>query len=161
MAPATARVNSADVCQCLAKIAMLSAANSGAASAHIATMASLFMESSGISYSTINYTTMSSESVGNSRATVLNRRSFLGAAGAALFPAQAQSRAPNVIAILSDDQGSSDLGCVGAHDLKTPNLDRLAASGTRFTNWYANAPMCAPSRAGLLTGCWPSRVACR
>ena len=58
----------------------------------------------------------------------------------------------NVILILSDDQGSLDLGCYGAEDLVTPNLDRLAASGVRFTDFYANAPICMPSRVSLLTG---------
>jgi arylsulfatase A len=58
----------------------------------------------------------------------------------------------NVILILSDDQGSTDLGCYGATDLVTPNLDRLAASGVRFTDFYANAPICMPTRASLLTG---------
>ena len=58
----------------------------------------------------------------------------------------------NVILILSDDQGSLDLGCYGAQDLVTPNLDRLAASGVRFTDFYVNAPICMPSRVSLLTG---------
>ncbi len=58
----------------------------------------------------------------------------------------------NVILILSDDQGSLDVGCYGADDLVTPNLDRLAASGVRFTDFYANAPICMPSRVSLLTG---------
>lgn len=58
----------------------------------------------------------------------------------------------NVILILSDDQGSVDLGCYGADDLVTPYLDRLAASGVRFTDFYANAPICMPSRVSLLTG---------
>ena len=89
---------------------------------------------------------------------IVRRREFLGAAAAAMLPAQAQPRSPNFIVILADDHGFGDLGCQGARDLRTPNLDRLAASGTRFTNWYANAPMCAPSRAGLLSGCWPQRV---
>lgn len=58
----------------------------------------------------------------------------------------------NVILILSDDQASLDLGCYGAEDLVTPNLDRLAASGVRFTDFYSNAPICMPSRVALLTG---------
>jgi arylsulfatase A-like enzyme len=89
---------------------------------------------------------------------ILRRREFLGVAAAAMLPAQAPQRSPNFIVILTDDHGFGDLGCQGARDLRTPHLDRLAASGTRFTNWYANAPMCAPSRAGLLSGCWPQRV---
>lgn len=66
-------------------------------------------------------------------------------------PVSAQP-APNIIVILADDLGSVDLNCYGAHDLKTPNLDRLAANGVRFTQFYAAAPVCSPSRAGLLTG---------
>ncbi|MDA0336412.1 MAG: sulfatase-like hydrolase/transferase [bacterium] len=58
----------------------------------------------------------------------------------------------NVILILSDDQGSMDVGCYGATDLVTPNLDRLAESGVRFTDFYVNAPICMPSRVSLLTG---------
>ncbi len=59
---------------------------------------------------------------------------------------------PNVIVILTDDQGSIDLNCYGATDLHTPNMDRLAKEGVRFTQFYAGAPVCSPSRAALLTG---------
>src|SRR5690606_19199561 len=59
---------------------------------------------------------------------------------------------PNVIVILTDDQGSVDLNSYGATDLYTPNMDRLAKEGTRFTQFYAGAPVCSPSRAALLTG---------
>ncbi|MCX6326927.1 MAG: sulfatase-like hydrolase/transferase [Bacteroidia bacterium] len=62
----------------------------------------------------------------------------------------AQQR-PNVILIYSDDQGAIDLNCYGAKDLVTPNIDKLAKSGVRFTQFYA-APVCSPSRASLLTG---------
>ena len=62
---------------------------------------------------------------------------------------------PNVIFIYTDDQGSIDLNCYGATDLYTPNFDRLAAEGTRFTQAYVAAPVCAPSRAALLTGKYP------
>lgn len=73
--------------------------------------------------------------------------------------AQAQSdRRPNIVVFLADDLGCHDLGCWGARDLKTPNIDALAASGARFTNWYAAAPVCAPSRAALLTGRYPIRA---
>lgn len=64
----------------------------------------------------------------------------------------AQNKKPNVIIILSDDQGSVDLGAYGAKDLKTKNLDELAAGGIRFTQFYAAASVCSPSRAALLTG---------
>jgi arylsulfatase A-like enzyme len=62
---------------------------------------------------------------------------------------------PNIIFIMADDQGSVDLGCYGAKDLHTPHTDTLAARGVRFTQFYSAAPVCSPSRAGLLTGRWP------
>jgi arylsulfatase A-like enzyme len=65
---------------------------------------------------------------------------------------------PNVIFILIDDQGYYDLGCYGATEVRTPRIDGLAAGGIRFTDYYAAAPICSPSRAGLLTGCYPRRV---
>ncbi|MCB0686891.1 MAG: sulfatase-like hydrolase/transferase, partial [Saprospiraceae bacterium] len=65
---------------------------------------------------------------------------------------------PNVIVILSDDQGSIDMGAYGVEDLKTPNLDRLADSGLRFTQFYAGSAVCSPSRASLLTGRVPNRA---
>ncbi|HUE69381.1 MAG TPA: sulfatase-like hydrolase/transferase [Pirellulaceae bacterium] len=65
---------------------------------------------------------------------------------------------PSIIVILADDQGSADLGCYGAQDLHTPHTDALAARGVRFTQFYAAAPVCSPSRAGLLTGRWPVRA---
>ena len=67
----------------------------------------------------------------------------------------AAQRKPNVIVILTDDQGSIDVGAYGADDIETPNLDKLAAEGVRFTQFYAAAPVCSPSRAGLLTGRYP------
>lgn len=65
------------------------------------------------------------------------------------------ARQPNVILIMTDDHGHADLGCQGARDLKTPHIDALARGGVRLTNWYSNAPVCAPSRAALLTGRYP------
>ncbi|MCU0915283.1 MAG: sulfatase [Planctomycetes bacterium] len=67
-------------------------------------------------------------------------------------------RKPNLILILVDDQGYYDLGCYGATEFATPRIDALAAAGVRFTDYYAAAPICSPSRAGLLTGCYPRRV---
>ena len=64
---------------------------------------------------------------------------------------------PNVLVILTDDQGSADAGCYGAKDLLTPAIDSLAARGVRFTQFYAAAPVCSPSRAALLTGRYPLR----
>ncbi|MCZ6673159.1 MAG: sulfatase [Verrucomicrobia bacterium] len=70
----------------------------------------------------------------------------------------AASEKPNIIFIFVDDQGYYDLGCYGATEVKTPNIDRMAAEGVRFTDYYAAAPICSPSRAGLLTGCYPRRI---
>lgn len=61
-------------------------------------------------------------------------------------------RPPNIVLIFADDLGYGDLGSYGARKIKTPNLDRMAAEGVRLTNFYANASVCTPSRAGLLTG---------
>jgi arylsulfatase A len=65
---------------------------------------------------------------------------------------KAQPQQPNILFILTDDQGTLDLHCYGAADLHTPHLDALAAEGIRFTRFYAAAPLCSPSRAALLTG---------
>jgi arylsulfatase A-like enzyme len=70
----------------------------------------------------------------------------------------AQTR-PNVVLIMTDDAGYGDFGSYGATDVKTPNLDRLAREGVRFTDFYANAPSCTPTRAGLITGRYQQRVA--
>ena len=75
--------------------------------------------------------------------------------GIALPPAQAREAQPNVIIIYTDDQGTADVGCYGSTDLQTPGIDRLGATGLRFTQFYAPAPVCSPSRAGLLTGRYP------
>ena len=71
--------------------------------------------------------------------------------------AAAASR-PNVLFIFIDDQGYYDLGCYGATEVKTPRIDALAANGVRFTDYYSAAPICSPSRAGLMTGCYPRRT---
>ncbi|MDC0144769.1 sulfatase-like hydrolase/transferase [Verrucomicrobia bacterium] len=70
----------------------------------------------------------------------------------------AAARKPNVIIIYTDDQGSIDLNCYGSKDLVTPHMDGLAKRGVRFTQFYASAPVCSPSRAGLLTGRYPVRA---
>jgi arylsulfatase A-like enzyme len=69
----------------------------------------------------------------------------------ASWTAAAQSK-PNILLILSDDHGYTDLGCQGSPDIVTPHIDSLAKNGIRFTNGYVSNPVCSPSRAGLLTG---------
>src|SRR4051812_15162907 len=94
----------------------------------------------------------------------LGRREFLKTASVAAsaglhFAQSGSSRAPNVIVIVTDDHGIGDVGCYGyTKDPLTPNLDRLAASGVRFAQWYANAPVCSASRAAILTGKYPLRT---
>ena len=67
-------------------------------------------------------------------------------------------RKPNFIVIMTDDQGYGDLSCMGCTDFKTPHFDRLAQNGVRFTSFYANAPVCSPTRASLMTGCYPRKT---
>jgi arylsulfatase A len=71
--------------------------------------------------------------------------------------ASAQKK-PNIVLIFADDLGYADLSCYGAAEIKTPNLDKMAEEGVRFTDFYASAPVCSPSRASLLTGCYPKRI---
>lgn len=65
---------------------------------------------------------------------------------------------PNVIVIFVDNFGNGDLGCYGSKLHRTPNVDRLAAEGTKFTSFYVASGVCTPSRAALMTGCYPRRV---
>ena len=65
---------------------------------------------------------------------------------------------PNFVLIFADDQGYADVGCYGSPNIKTPNLDRMAREGMRFTDFYAQ-PICGPSRAAIMTGCYPLRLA--
>ena len=89
------------------------------------------------------------------------RRTFLSRAASAValtaLPGfvsaqQARGSKPNIIFILADDLGYGDVGCYGQKKIKTPNIDRLAAEGVRFTQAYAGSPVCAPSRCVLMTG---------
>jgi arylsulfatase A-like enzyme len=95
------------------------------------------------------------------------RRNFLKilSAGATAAAAAAQSaappRKPNFLVIVTDDHGMGDVGCYANPEVRTPNLDRLARSGVRFTQWYANAPVCSASRAAIMTGKYPDRAGVR
>lgn len=93
----------------------------------------------------------------------ISRRTFLkiaaGASVATAMPSAALAATrtaatdpPNIIFIMADDLGFADLGCYGQKNIKTPNIDRLAAEGLRFTNFYAGCTVCAPSRSVLMTG---------
>jgi arylsulfatase A-like enzyme len=97
----------------------------------------------------------------------LNRRDFLAALGCASLGAAATSRAqsapsekpgPNFVFFLIDDMGWMDVGCNGSTLYETPNIDRLAGQGMRFTNGYAACPVCSPTRASILTGKYPARL---
>lgn len=89
------------------------------------------------------------------------RRAFLRVAalgGASLGMGRAAGAPPNIVLILADDLGWADLGCYGADLHETPNIDRLARMGMRFTNAYSAAPVCSPTRASILTGKHPARL---
>ena len=80
---------------------------------------------------------------------------------AAFLPAllsAAERKPANIVFILADDLGQRDLGCYGSRFYETPNLDRLAAEGSRFTDAYAACPVCSPTRASIMTGQWPQRT---
>ena len=83
--------------------------------------------------------------------------SYLLVASAGLHSAPVKEK-PNIIFILADDLGWADLGCYGSTFYETPNLDRLAKEGMRFTDAYAAAPVCSPTRASILTGKSPARL---
>jgi arylsulfatase A len=97
-----------------------------------------------------------------------DRREFLTMTGAAAvyaaLPANVRAaystsgRKPNIILILTDDQGYSDLGCYGSTSIRTPNIDKMAQEGIRFTDFYDCASVCSPTRASIMTGCYPKRV---
>ncbi len=88
----------------------------------------------------------------------ITRRSLIAGTLAAAQSTGQQRKQPNIIVILFDDLGVNDLGYLGASDLLTPNIDKLARGGTVFANWYSNAPVCAPARSALMTGRCPIRA---
>jgi arylsulfatase A-like enzyme len=79
-------------------------------------------------------------------------------AAAVLRPHAADGDRPNIVLIMTDDAGYGDFGVYGAKDIRTPNIDRLARDGVRFTDFYANGATCTPTRAGLITGRYQQRV---
>ena len=76
---------------------------------------------------------------------------------AVLLAKESKKDRPNFVVILCDDLGYGDLACYGHPHIKTPHLDKLATQGMRLTSCYAAAPVCSPSRAGMLTGRTPNR----
>jgi arylsulfatase A-like enzyme len=100
----------------------------------------------------------------------LKRRDFLktlgmGAAALSVSSFQgcgrkpaARTGPPNFVVIFTDDQGYADVGCFGAEGFETPNLDRMAKQGMRFTSFYVSQAVCSASRSSLITGCYPNRV---
>ena len=103
----------------------------------------------------------------------LTRRAFVKATGVGVFAwatggliarqhafgqQPPRKKKPNIVIIFMDDQGYQDVGCFGSPHIKTPHLDRMATEGMRFTDFHAAASICSPSRAALLTGCYPPRV---
>lgn len=84
---------------------------------------------------------------------------LLAILGIALLATTARAAAPpNIVFILVDDMGYGDLGCTGAEDIDTPHIDRIAAAGMQLTDFYANAPVCTPTRAGFMSGRWQQRL---
>lgn len=84
--------------------------------------------------------------------------SFLFTAVFSLTSQTLQAQKPNVVLIFCDDLGYGDLGCYGSTKNRTPHIDQLAKEGMRFTNFYSSSPVCTPSRASLMTGCYARRV---
>ena len=69
-----------------------------------------------------------------------------------------EAQRPNVVVVFTDDQGYGDLGCFRSPYIQTPNIDRMAGEECKFTSFNVGATVCTPSRAALMTGCYPSRV---
>jgi N-acetylgalactosamine-6-sulfatase len=84
------------------------------------------------------------------------RRTFLGTLAASAVPAA--PRRPNIVLLLADDLGSSDLSSFGARDIRTPNIDGIGKRGVRFTQCYSSGPDCSPTRTALMTGRYQHRV---
>ncbi|MBL8292837.1 MAG: sulfatase-like hydrolase/transferase [Bryobacterales bacterium] len=89
---------------------------------------------------------------------MISRRDFLAASLPAALSGQSSPSRPNILLVLADDLGYGDLSCNGNRIVRTPNLDRFAGEGVRFTNCYSGAPNCSPARTALMTGRTPTRV---
>lgn len=89
---------------------------------------------------------------------IVFRLLFVAALATCVSTIQAADRPPNIVFVLVDDMGYGDLSCMGAEDIQTPNVDLLATQGVKFTDFYANAPVCSPTRCGFITGRWQQRV---
>jgi arylsulfatase A len=93
-----------------------------------------------------------------SQQSLSTRRTFLGSLAGGVLASAAPARLPNIVFLLLDDLGWKDFGCYGGSYYDTPNLDRLAAEGVRFTDAYAACPVCSPTRASIMTGKYPARL---
>lgn len=92
---------------------------------------------------------------------ILQKSLLLGLAASPFYTSGAtteKSQTPNIVLIFIDDLGYGDLSCYGASQYKTPNLDKMAAQGIRFTSFMSAQAVCSASRAGILTGCYPNRI---
>ncbi len=94
----------------------------------------------------------------NPQASVLSVLVIAALSGLFAQPARAEDRKPNFVVIFTDDQGYGDLSCFGGKHVSTPRIDQMAAEGSRLTSFYVAAPVCTPSRAALMTGCYPKRI---
>jgi arylsulfatase A-like enzyme len=83
---------------------------------------------------------------------------LVGMATLSLWTTSLRAATPNFILIFADDQGYGDLSCFGSETIKTPNIDRLATEGRKFTSFMVASPVCTPSRSTLMTACYPKRV---
>ena len=87
----------------------------------------------------------------------LGLASLISLQAASQKPEPSKTKLPNIVLIFIDDMGYGDVGCFGATQYNTPNIDRLASTGMRFTNFYVAQAVSSASRAGLLTGCYSNR----
>src|SRR6476661_4550131 len=92
------------------------------------------------------------------RFSLLTIATGLALAGPSLATAAERPKAPNIVVIFCDDMGYADIGPFGAKGYQTPNLDRFAKEGIRFTNWHVSEAVCSASRTALMTGCYNNRL---